>query len=88
MSIFVASQQGKTNEIIQSIAAIKEQGKAVDQFLNATDSNGKSALHYAAENGRLEVTKILLQHGANPNLPNRATQSTPIHMAAFYGHAG
>ncbi|XP_075148071.1 ankyrin repeat protein mann-cup [Haematobia irritans] len=34
--------------------------------VNAVDIQGKTALHYAIQEHRLETTKLLLEHGANP----------------------
>ena len=33
-------------------------------MVNATDKKGKTALQYATEENQIEVTKLLLQHGA------------------------
>ena len=34
-------------------------------------SPGWSPLHYAAERGRTELVKLLLEGGANPNIQNK-----------------
>ncbi|XP_061389317.1 protein fem-1 homolog C [Musca vetustissima] len=39
--------------------------------VNAVDIQGKTALHYAIQEHRLETTKLLLEHGANPNAVSR-----------------
>lgn len=36
--------------------------------VNSSDHHSKTALHYAIQDGRLEVVKLLLSHGANPML--------------------
>lgn len=36
--------------------------------VNASDNRSKTALHYAIQQGRLDVTKLLLSFGANPML--------------------
>ncbi len=43
--------------------------------------NKKTALHYAAQNGRTEVVAFLLDKGADVNRPNIAGE-TPLHYAA------
>lgn len=43
------------------------------------------ALHSAALMGHLGVAKVLLKHGANPNLPDQE-QRYPLHLAAREGH--
>ncbi|XP_067655512.1 ankyrin repeat domain-containing protein 9-like [Haliotis asinina] len=55
--------------------------KANINYVNARGcelmENGKTALHTAAELGYVNCTKILLQHGANPNLRD-STLMTPL----------
>ncbi|RLN21633.1 hypothetical protein BBI17_003590 [Phytophthora kernoviae] len=48
--------------------------------VNAVDSLGNTALHYAADCAQLEVTRVLLKMGADVNLQNRRLTS-PLHMA-------
>jgi ankyrin repeat protein len=52
---------------------------------NATDEYGWSLLHYAADSQ--EITKLLLDHGAKPNVRERGFGYTPLHWAARNGHA-
>lgn len=49
--------------------------------INKTDDGheGNTALHYAAREGQLEIVKLLLENGANPNALNRHG-STPIFL--------
>ncbi|KAL7302491.1 hypothetical protein TKK_0005135 [Trichogramma kaykai] len=51
-------------------------------FMDVNDSDlyGRMPLHYAVHFGDLEIVKMLLQQGANPNKPN-AINSTPFHIA-------
>lgn len=42
-------------------------------FVNATDSNGDSALHIAAGKGDKKVVKILLKYGADEALKNNVS---------------
>jgi ankyrin repeat protein len=53
--------------------------------INAGDRCGSSALHYAAEKGRLEVAKFLVDQGAIVNVTNM-WDKTPLHEAANAGH--
>ena len=50
------------------------------------DSNNDAPLHFAAQNGHLNVVSLLLKRGANVNAKNRDS-SAPLHLAAFEGHA-
>jgi ankyrin repeat protein len=40
--------------------------------LNITDLNGNSALHVAAKLNNVEIIKVLLNFGVNPNLTNNS----------------
>ena len=51
------------------------------------DSSGYTALHYAARHGHLNVCKILLICGANPNCLTPAGKASPLHRAAYSGHS-
>ena len=49
------------------------------------DVNGYIPIHRAAQNGHLEVVKILANFTENPNATN-FDGLTPIHLAAMNGH--
>lgn len=56
--------------------------------VNAQDSDGKSALHFACEAGNLEVCRLLLRVGADPNCIARDVDlHTPVSLAIGYGNA-
>lgn len=68
------------NEGVQPLmlAAMKKNGEFMVSLLishgariNATDQNGDTALHYAAQVGRLPSVRVLLNAGANLKLINR-----------------
>lgn len=52
---------------------------------NIQDHTGNSQLHYAAFNGDLEITRLLVNHGANIFLQNWRGR-VPAHYAAMSGH--
>ena len=52
--------------------------------LASTDPSGNTALHMACANGHLDIVKLLLKHGANPNALNKS-KNTPLHWAALNG---
>ena len=60
-------------------------------FLNATQSNflfqnadKETAIHSAAQYGHLDAVKLLLKHGADPNIKN-CRDETALDLAALYG---
>jgi ankyrin repeat protein len=55
--------------------------------LNAAQNDGMTALHWAALNGDLAMTQVLLHAGANVNASTRIGGYTPLHVAAKNGHA-
>ena len=61
-------------------------GEAGGEPVDATDSGGDTALHYAAGKGRLEAVQYLLQRGASVDVPDNYKR-TALHFAAELGHA-
>ena len=49
------------------------------------DVSGSTPLNYAAGNGHIEITRLLLQNGADVNAKN-IHGSTPFHCSAKHGH--
>ena len=58
-------------------------GDTVD--VNSTTKSGSTLLMHAAWNGHLDVTKLLLQYGARPNIQN-IRGNTALHFAYERGH--
>ena len=50
------------------------------EFLNCKDINGQTGLHIAARNDDLTSTRLLLEAGANPNIPDKSGL-TPLLLA-------
>jgi peptide-methionine (S)-S-oxide reductase len=67
-------------------------GRVADsRFLlaSATSDERHKALAFAAQHGRLEVVRLLLKTGEDPNRynpPNCHAHSTPLHQAVLAGH--
>ena len=67
----------------EAIRALLKNGEDV----NAAQGDGMTALHWAARNGDLELTQMLLYAGANVKATTRLGGYTPLLMAADQGHA-
>eukprot|EP00441_Pelagodinium_beii_P003146 CAMPEP_0197704102 /NCGR_PEP_ID=MMETSP1338-20131121/125771_1 /TAXON_ID=43686 ORGANISM="Pelagodinium beii, Strain RCC1491" /NCGR_SAMPLE_ID=MMETSP1338 /ASSEMBLY_ACC=CAM_ASM_000754 /LENGTH=235 /DNA_ID=CAMNT_0043288001 /DNA_START=403 /DNA_END=1110 /DNA_ORIENTATION=- len=56
--------------------------------VNAVDGIGMSALHHAAIGGHHEFASLLIEGGADLDLPAHKCQGdTALHLACLYGHA-
>ena len=55
--------------------------------VNAPQSDGVTAMHWAAENGDAALARVLVYAGANVGPLTRNDAYTPLHMAARGGHA-
>ncbi|KAI8906913.1 ankyrin repeat protein, partial [Gorgonomyces haynaldii] len=53
--------------------------------INQKDTFGMTALHYAAEEGHLEIVRLLLQKGALASVSNHG--ETPLQLAQDNGHS-
>ena len=55
--------------------------------VNAAQSDGMTALHWAAENGARDLAAMLVYAGANVEATTRIGSYTPLHLAVRAGHA-
>jgi ankyrin repeat protein len=53
--------------------------------VNASEGDGMTALHWAAETGRTEIAEILIYAGANLEAVTRLGDYTPMHLAGRNG---
>ena len=53
---------------------------------NTQDHNGWTPLHEVAQRNHLELVQLLLEAGANPNIPGGDDHYTPLHDAVEAGH--
>lgn len=56
--------------------------------VNAAQGDGMTALHWAAENGNVELAEMLLFAGANVGAVTRLADYTPLHLASRRGRTG
>ena len=90
------SSKGNTTPIGFAIHAALHEGRMgtlVEMLKRGADPNdedgwvhGNAGLHMAAQDGHVEVVKVLLDHGAEVDATNDSGQ-TPLHRAAACGHA-
>lgn len=86
-ALSIASEQGN----FASVSSLLEYASTHDlhdvQYsnVNFADKEGRSPISYAAGKGRFEISKLLLQHGANAHLPDLYGR-TPLSWAAGGGH--
>jgi rRNA processing protein Krr1/Pno1 len=78
LTIVDAARIGNVNQVTK---LVEKDTKALAE----TDESGDTALHIAAHEGYIKLTRYLLQKGANPNQQNKAG-STPLHKAASKGN--
>ncbi|MBI4522092.1 MAG: ankyrin repeat domain-containing protein [Gemmatimonadetes bacterium] len=75
-------------------AAMRGDAQAVRSLLkggadvNAAQGDGMTALHWAAENGDVEMANMLIYAGANLEAVTRMGEYTPLHVASEAGNAG
>ena len=55
-------------------------------YRNPGTRNGQTALHIAADNGQLEICKLILSVIEDKNPSNKKEGATPLHLAAAQGH--
>jgi len=70
---------GKTEQVAQYL-------EENPSLLNGTQDIGMNPLLWAAWGGHVEIVKLLLDKGADVNLPDSGTKITPLHMAVNEGH--
>jgi ankyrin repeat protein len=66
---------------VEAVRALLKKGAEV----NAAQGDGMTALHWAANNRSVEMTKLLISAGAQLDAPTRIGAHTPLHVAAEEG---
>jgi len=77
--VLVDSIKHGTNTLTSQLIAL-----GVD--VNQPDNRGQTALAQAVESGRLQIAKLLLDHGANPNLRSDTSNAPPLCIALDDGN--
>lgn len=84
-ALHLAAQGGgeQYTDIVRQLLTSKSNSEELFDS-NATNSDGWTALHHAANFGRLSTIRVLLQHGANMEITSNK-KSTALHIAAKLG---
>jgi len=72
--------ENNNNKAAEELIKIARNRKICSAFLDAQDKSGKTALHWAASNGNLELFNILVSHGASTNITD-LWNATPLVLA-------
>ncbi|KAK5966702.1 Ankyrin repeat protein [Trichostrongylus colubriformis] len=66
-----------------NVGAMEKLLERSPEIVNAADTDGFTALHYAAKYGHVKAVELLLNKGAMPDVAGR-DQFTPLHVTAKY----
>ncbi len=72
------------NGDVEAVRKFLDQGMS----LNVRFEGGTTPLVAAAMRGQVEVVKLLVERGADPNLRDDTFKITPLGMAVFFGQSG
>ncbi|MFH0821783.1 MAG: ankyrin repeat domain-containing protein [Pseudomonadota bacterium] len=75
--LMIAARAGDMEEVLRLL----NEGAEV----NATSPSGYTALHYAASKGHADLVRLLLRHGADPDLREAGAELTILMSAAKQG---
>jgi ankyrin repeat protein len=70
------------NGHLEAVSLLLTAGSQVDVY----DVDGRSALTYAAEDGKMPLVRLLIAAGANVDYTERSNGKTPLMMASAAGH--
>ena len=89
-SIIRAKSSGMTSLMLasaldSSVPLVKDMIDIYEQDINAKDSEGRTALHYAVMHNQLAIVEYLIENGASINEPDNKG-NVPLIYAAFKGN--
>jgi len=84
-NVFDAMRWASKEGLDKVLLVLIETKGVIKEIVNVKDRIGKTALHYASLNGHAIAVRILLENGADPEIPAACTM-TALHLAALCGH--
>jgi ankyrin repeat protein len=85
IDIFLACVLGETETVASALESDPTLARAVTDDDHVVEP-GLTALHLAAQFGRTEIVKLLLEHGADINTKSPVINNmTPLHLAVWRG---
>ena len=80
----IESTNKESAELLDWVFAFFEVEGQVD--VNCSDSEGKTCVHYTAENGQPKILQLMLENGGHPDILDKFDRS-PLHYACEKGHS-
>jgi ankyrin repeat protein len=88
-ALAMASEAGHTGVVWQLLQHMAGSGlEEMSAQVNACDTDGRTALHWAADKGHEEVVSALLSCGADSSRRTSTNGNTALMLASFKGRAG
>jgi len=76
----------RMESVKSEVSIIAEKLLSAGADVNTIERNGSSPLYLACEAGKADFVKLLLSHGANPNISLDTTDKYPLHAACKGQH--
>ena len=85
-NLLLAAKNGEEDKFLEIFKQIEQNLCFPDLInLNYKDEKGYTALHYACDEGKLKIVKILLDENCDSNIKNNEKE-TPLHLASKKGY--